>query len=55
MTKHGVGGLSQGTYLTFAAKSHAAACNITEATAIGNFNGQFWSVFASNQVLYVQG
>jgi hypothetical protein len=46
--------VAQGTYLTFAAKSHAAVCNITEATAIGNFNGQFWSVFASNQVLYVQ-
>jgi hypothetical protein len=37
--------------LTFAAKSHAAACNITEATAIGTFNGQFWGVFASNQVV----
>ncbi|CAK9871435.1 unnamed protein product [Sphagnum jensenii] len=43
--------VAQGTYLTFAAKSHAAVCNITEATAIGNFNGQFWSLFASNQVI----
>jgi MFS family permease len=42
--------VAEGTYLTFAAKSHAAACNITEATAIGTFNGQFWGVFASNQV-----
>ena len=40
----------QGTYLTFAAKSHAALCNISEESAIGTFNGEFWGLFASNQV-----
>lgn len=40
----------QGTYLTHAAKCHATACDISEEAAIGSFFGQFWAVFASNQV-----
>lgn len=43
--------ISQGTYLTYAAKSHAVSCNISEESAIGSFNGVFWGVYASNQVL----
>ncbi|XP_024382597.1 UNC93-like protein 3 [Physcomitrium patens] len=42
---------AEGTYLTCAAKRHAISCNISEETAIGTFNGEFWSLFASNQVV----
>ncbi|KAG0632200.1 hypothetical protein M758_1G311200 [Ceratodon purpureus] len=42
---------AEGTYLTFAAKSHAVSCNISEESAIGTFNGEFWGIFASNQVV----
>jgi len=41
----------QGTYLTYAARSHALFCDISEESAIGSFNGEFWGVLASNQVL----
>jgi hypothetical protein len=40
----------QGTYLTSTARSHARDCNLHEGTVIGNFNGEFWGMFASNQV-----
>eukprot|EP00850_Spirogloea_muscicola_P002595 SM000010S04233 [mRNA] locus=s10:447624:449972:+ [translate_table: standard] len=41
--------VAQGTYLTLLAKSHAAASGISEATVLGQFNGEFWSIMASNQ------
>ncbi|KAH9327296.1 hypothetical protein KI387_007474, partial [Taxus chinensis] len=40
-----------GTYLTFAARSHATECNLPEGTVLGNFNGEFWGAFASTQVI----
>lgn len=40
-----------GTYLTFAARSHAAECNLPEGKVLGNFNGEFWGMFASTQVI----
>lgn len=43
--------VGQGTYLTSTARSHAKECNLHEGTVIGNFNGQFWAVYASNQVV----
>lgn len=43
--------VAEGTYLTCAAKSHAAVCNVSEAAALGSFNGVFWGVYASNQVI----
>ncbi|CAM6105150.1 unnamed protein product [Calypogeia fissa] len=43
--------VAEGTYLTLAAKKHAAACDISEATALGSFNGEFWGVYQSNQVV----
>uniref|UniRef100_A0A5B7AEU8 Putative UNC93-like protein 3 n=1 Tax=Davidia involucrata TaxID=16924 RepID=A0A5B7AEU8_DAVIN len=41
--------VGQGTYLTSTARSHASDCNLHEGTVIGNFNGEFWGVFASHQ------
>ncbi|XP_059428201.1 UNC93-like protein 3 isoform X4 [Corylus avellana] len=41
--------VGQGTYLTSTARSHAKDCNLHEGTVIGNFNGEFWGMFASNQ------
>ncbi|KAE8099437.1 hypothetical protein FH972_017420 [Carpinus fangiana] len=41
--------VGQGTYLTSTARSHARDCNLHEGTVIGNFNGEFWGMFASNQ------
>lgn len=43
--------LDQGTYLTSAARSHAKACHLHEGTVIGKFNGEFWGMFASTQVI----
>lgn len=43
--------VSQGTYLTSAARSHARDCHLHEGTVIGNFNGEFWGMFASTQVV----
>lgn len=40
----------QGTYLTHAARSHARDNNLHEGTTIGNFNGEFWGMFACRQV-----
>lgn len=40
----------QGTYLTSTARSHARDYNVHEGMVIGNFNGEFWGMFASNQV-----
>ncbi|KAL2650261.1 hypothetical protein R1flu_018389 [Riccia fluitans] len=43
--------VAEGTYITFAAKNHAAICNIPEATALGRFNGEFWGAFSCHQVI----
>ncbi|KAJ8636877.1 hypothetical protein MRB53_011144 [Persea americana] len=43
--------VGQGTYLTSAARSHAKDCHLHEGTVIGNFNGEFWGMFASTQVI----
>ncbi|XP_009414397.2 UNC93-like protein 3 [Musa acuminata AAA Group] len=43
--------VGQGTYLTLAAYSHAKDCHLHEGTVVGNFNGEFWGVFASHQVI----
>ena len=40
----------QGTYLSAVAKAHAAQLRSSEAAAMGEFNGRFWSVQALNQV-----
>ena len=41
---------AQGTYLTSTARNHARKNGLHEGTVIGNFNGEFWAVFASHQV-----
>jgi hypothetical protein len=41
----------QGTYLTSAALSHAREHNLPEGPTLGSFNGEFWGVLASTQVL----
>ncbi|KAK1298634.1 UNC93-like protein 3 [Acorus calamus] len=43
--------VGQGTYLTSAARSHAKDCHLHEGTIIGSFNGEFWMMFASTQVV----
>ncbi|GAB2235654.1 hypothetical protein Drorol1_Dr00026086 [Drosera rotundifolia] len=43
--------VGQGTYLTSTARSHAKDCNLHEGTIIGNFNGEFWGIYASNSVV----
>ncbi|KAG9445045.1 hypothetical protein H6P81_016385 [Aristolochia fimbriata] len=43
--------VGQGTYLTSVARSHASDCNLHEGTVIGRFNGEFWGMFASTQVI----
>lgn len=43
--------VGQGTYLTSTARSHARDCNIHEGTVIGNFNGEFWGIYATHQVI----
>jgi len=40
----------QGTYLTSTARSQARDYHLHEGTVIGNFNGEFWGMFASHQV-----
>lgn len=41
--------VGQGTYLTSTARSHARDYDLHEGTVIGNFNGEFWGMFASHQ------
>ncbi|XP_052138419.1 UNC93-like protein 3 isoform X2 [Oryza glaberrima] len=41
--------VGQGTYLTSAALSHARDNNLPEGQTLGNFNGEFWGMFASTQ------
>ncbi|XP_057540953.1 UNC93-like protein 3 [Amaranthus tricolor] len=43
--------VGQGTYLTSTARSHARDCNIHEGTVIGNFNGEFWGIYATHQII----
>lgn len=43
--------VGQGTYLTSAACLHARDCNLHEGTVIGNFNGEFWGIYATHQVI----
>ncbi|XP_068634756.1 UNC93-like protein 3 [Aristolochia californica] len=43
--------VGQGTYLTSVARSHASDCNLHEGAVIGRFNGEFWGIFASTQVI----
>lgn len=43
--------VGQGTYLTSAARSHANDSHLHEGTVIGDFNGEFWGMFASTQVI----
>lgn len=43
--------VGEGTYLTLAARSHAAECNLPEGTVLGNFNGEFWGISACAQVI----
>ncbi|KAJ0027961.1 hypothetical protein Pint_35452 [Pistacia integerrima] len=42
---------AKGTYLTSTARSHARDHNLHEGTIIGKFNGEFWGVFASHQLV----
>ncbi|KAI8015640.1 UNC93-like protein 3 [Camellia lanceoleosa] len=42
-------GVHQGTYLTSTACSHAHDLNLEEGNVIGNFNGEFWGMFAGHQ------
>ncbi|KAH7843919.1 hypothetical protein Vadar_022405 [Vaccinium darrowii] len=43
--------VAEGTYITSTARSHAHDCDLHEGTVIGNFNGEFWGMFASNQLI----
>ncbi|KAK1392595.1 putative Ion channel regulatory protein, UNC-93 [Heracleum sosnowskyi] len=43
--------VGQGTYLTSTARSHAYDHNEHEGTIIGQFNGEFWGMFASHQLV----
>ncbi|KAI6706465.1 hypothetical protein NL676_009427 [Syzygium grande] len=40
-----------GTYLTSTARIHAKDRSLHEGTIIGAFNGEFWGMFASHQVV----
>ncbi|XP_039059443.1 UNC93-like protein 3 isoform X2 [Hibiscus syriacus] len=41
--------VGEGTYLTSLARGHARDSNLHEGTVIGNFNGEFWAMFALHQ------
>ncbi|XP_078429262.1 major facilitator superfamily protein [Wolffia australiana] len=43
--------VGQGTYLSSAARSHAKDGLLPEGKALGKFNGEFWGIFASTQVV----
>lgn len=43
--------VGQGTYLTSTARSHAYDHSEHEGTVIGQFNGEFWGMFASHQLV----
>ncbi|XP_057434794.1 UNC93-like protein 3 isoform X5 [Lotus japonicus] len=41
----------QGIYLTSTARSHATDNKLDEGAVIGDFNGEFWAVFALHQFI----
>lgn len=43
--------VGQGSYLAYVAKGHSTFCGLPEEEVVGSFSGQFWSLFASSQVL----
>ncbi|KAL3536379.1 hypothetical protein ACH5RR_004840 [Cinchona calisaya] len=43
--------VAQGTYITSTARGHAIAYDLLEGTVIGKFNGEFWGMFASHQLV----
>ncbi|XP_022865284.1 UNC93-like protein 3 isoform X1 [Olea europaea var. sylvestris] len=43
--------VAQGTYLTSTAHSHANDNDLHEGAVIGTFNGQFWGMYACNQLV----
>lgn len=43
--------VGQGTYLTHTAHSYAIDSKLHEGTVIGNFNGEFWGLFALHQLV----
>ncbi|XP_019456320.1 PREDICTED: UNC93-like protein 3 [Lupinus angustifolius] len=43
--------VGQGTYLTSTARSHATDYELHEGAVIGNFNGEFWAVYALHQFI----
>lgn len=43
--------VGEGTYLTSAARSQSNDHKLHEGTVIGHFNGEFWAIFASHQLV----
>lgn len=43
--------VGQGTYLTSTARFHARDNNLQEGAVIGDFNGEFWGMFACHQFI----
>ncbi|XP_057438438.1 UNC93-like protein 3 isoform X3 [Lotus japonicus] len=43
--------VGQGTYLTSTARSHAKDNDLLEGAVIGDFNGEFWAVYALHQFI----
>ncbi|CAK8543746.1 unnamed protein product [Lathyrus sativus] len=43
--------VGQGTYLTSTARSHSIDNNLHEGAVIGDFNGEFWGVYALHQFI----
>lgn len=43
--------VGEGTYLTSAARSHSTDNNLHEGAVIGDFNGEFWAVYALHQFI----
>lgn len=43
--------VGEGTYLTSTARSQANDHKLHEGTVIGHFNGEFWAIFASHQLV----
>ena len=44
----------QSIHLANLARAHAAVVGVSEATALGQFSGVFWGVFAVNQVFLAE-
>ncbi|KAI7736792.1 hypothetical protein M8C21_011227, partial [Ambrosia artemisiifolia] len=43
--------VGQGTYLTSTARSQASEHNLHEGNVIGHYNGEFWGIYASHQLV----